>query len=71
LVLPGETGLLVPPDDPAPLAAAITALLDDSAAAARMAERARARLGDRFSPEYLGAVLDETYRGTSVRPSRR
>ncbi|GLW61958.1 hypothetical protein Arub01_02020 [Actinomadura rubrobrunea] len=71
LVLPGETGLLVPPDDPASLAAAITALLDDPAAAARMAERARAALGDRFSPGYLGAVLDETYRGASVRPHRR
>ncbi|MEU6039557.1 glycosyltransferase [Actinomadura sp. NPDC047616] len=71
LVLPGETGLLVPPDDPEPLAVAIAALLDDPSAAARMAVRARAHVGDWFSPRHLGEVLDETYRGASTRPHRR
>ncbi|MFD0692061.1 glycosyltransferase [Actinomadura fibrosa] len=71
LVLAGETGLLVPPEDPAGLAGAIAALLDDPSAAARMAERARARVGDWFSPAHLGTVLDETYRGTSKRPYQR
>lgn len=37
----GETGLLVPPDDPPALADAIVSLLDDRAAAERMAARAR------------------------------
>jgi glycosyltransferase involved in cell wall biosynthesis len=68
LVLAGETGMLVPPEDPERLAGAIGALLDDPAAAARMAERARARIGDWFSPAHLGTVLDETYRGGSKRP---
>jgi glycosyltransferase involved in cell wall biosynthesis len=68
LVLAGETGMLVPPEEPDGLAAAVAALLDDPSAAARMAERARARVGEWFSPEYLGAVLDETYRGNSRRP---
>ncbi|MCP9979636.1 glycosyltransferase [Actinomadura madurae] len=68
LVLAGETGMLVPPEDPDGLAAAVSALLDDPAAAARMAGRARARVGEWFSPEHLGTVLDETYRGNSRRP---
>jgi len=37
----GETGVSVPPDDPAATAAAIIALLDDDAARARMGRRAR------------------------------
>ncbi|CND60061.1 mannosyltransferase [Mycobacterium tuberculosis] len=68
LVLAGETGMLVRPEDPEGLAAAVSALLDDPAAAARMAGRARARVGAWFSPEHLGTVLDETYRGSSARP---
>jgi len=68
LVLAGETGMLVRPEDPAGLAGAVSALLDDPAAAARMAGRARARVGDWFSPAHLGTVLDETYRGSSARP---
>jgi glycosyltransferase involved in cell wall biosynthesis len=68
LVLAGETGLLVRPQDPGGLADAITCLLDDPAAAARMAGRARERVGDWFSPAYLASVLDETYRGSSRRP---
>ncbi|TMR00303.1 glycosyltransferase family 4 protein [Actinomadura soli] len=68
LVLAGETGMLVRPEDPEGLAGAIAALLDDPSAAARMAERARARVGDWFSPAHLGTVLDETYRGSSHRP---
>jgi glycosyltransferase involved in cell wall biosynthesis len=68
LVLAGETGMLVRPVDPVGLAAGVSALLDDPAAAARMAERARARVGAWFSPAHLGTVLDETYRGSSARP---
>ncbi|MES9606027.1 glycosyltransferase [Actinomadura sp. NPDC000929] len=68
LVLAGETGVLVPPGEPAGLAAGMSALLNDPSAAARMAERARARVGEWFSPGYLGTVLDETYRGDSRRP---
>ena len=41
LVVPGETGLLVPPRRPGQLAAAIRHLLDSPAEAARMAAAAR------------------------------
>jgi glycogen synthase len=43
LVRDGESGLLVPADDPDALATAIRRLLDDPAAAARMGERGRER----------------------------
>ena len=66
VVLPGETGLLVPPQQPMLLAAAIDGMLDDPQAARERALRAKALLGDRFGTEHLGAVLDEVYRG---RPS--
>lgn len=71
LVLAGETGLLVRPQDPAGLAVAIGHLLDDAEAAALLAERARARVGDWFAPRFAAAVLDEVYRGTSRRPHVR
>lgn len=41
VVVDGETGLLVPPEDPAALAAALTELLDDPDRAARMGRAAR------------------------------
>jgi glycosyltransferase involved in cell wall biosynthesis len=68
LVLQGETGLLVPPDSPAELAEALTALLDDPRLARRLATRAQDRLGDQHTPEFLACVLDEIYRGSSHRP---
>jgi D-inositol-3-phosphate glycosyltransferase len=42
VVRDGETGLLVPPRDPARLAAAIDAMIDDPAGAARMGDAGRA-----------------------------
>lgn len=63
LVVAGETGLLVPPENPRLLGGAIGYLLDEPAQAERMADAARRRLSDRFSPLTLGAVLDDTYRG--------
>jgi len=62
VVLPGETGLLVSPRQPAMLAAAIDLVLDDPAAANARAARGRALLGDRFEPHRLGAILDDVYR---------
>jgi glycosyltransferase involved in cell wall biosynthesis len=70
LVMPGETGLLVPPR-PAQLAGAISWMLDHPAASRAMTERAKSRLGEWYSPRFLGAVLNDTYRGTSRRPQRR
>ncbi len=42
-VVPGETGLLVPPATVAPLAAALAQLAGDAAARTRMGEAGRAR----------------------------
>jgi glycosyltransferase involved in cell wall biosynthesis len=57
LVADGETGLLVPPRAPAPLAAAILRLLDDPTAAQAMARAGRKRVEAHFS---LRAKLDAT-----------
>jgi glycosyltransferase involved in cell wall biosynthesis len=61
LVVPGETGLLVPPQRPRLLAAAVRYLLDSPGAAARMAEAARGRLGDRHGEPDLRAALLAAY----------
>jgi glycosyltransferase involved in cell wall biosynthesis len=57
LVLHGETGLLVPPRDPAALGGAILTLLDDPTAAQTMARAGRKRVETHFS---LRAKLDAT-----------
>ena len=61
VVVPGWTGLLVPPGAPALLGRAINYLLDHPAEGARMSLAARTQLGDRFHPEVLGRDLAETY----------
>jgi len=57
LVRPHETGLLVPPRDPAALADAIATLLDDPTTALAMARAGRKRVEAHFS---LRAKLDAT-----------
>lgn len=61
LVVPGETGLLVPPGRPARLAAAIRHLLSSPATAARMAAAARDRIGDRYGLAALRSALIGAY----------
>jgi glycosyltransferase involved in cell wall biosynthesis len=61
VVIPGRTGVLARPHDPASLARALAYVLDNPERAARMAQRARAHIGGRFRPEVLGADLDEAY----------
>jgi glycosyltransferase involved in cell wall biosynthesis len=63
VVIPGETGLLVPPQRPDLLADAVRYLLDQPAAAARMAAAARARLGERFGERALREALTAAYEG--------
>ncbi len=58
LVIPGETGLLVPPHQPELLAAGIRYLLDHPAAAGRMAASASARLACKYgAPELRDALM--------------
>jgi glycosyltransferase involved in cell wall biosynthesis len=67
VVIPGETGLLVPPQRPDLLAGAVRYLIDRPAVAARLADTARARLGERFGEQALRDALTAAYAGPRVR----
>jgi glycosyltransferase involved in cell wall biosynthesis len=71
VVVPGETGLLVPPGRPDLLANAIRYLVDHPSVAARLGANGRAALGERLTPSALGEVLDQTYRGVDDLDARR
>jgi glycosyltransferase involved in cell wall biosynthesis len=66
VVVPGETGLLVPPRRPDLLAGAINYLIDYPDAAARMAATAQQRLGTRFDVTTLRDALVAAYTDTFV-----
>jgi L-malate glycosyltransferase len=53
VVVDGDTGLLVPPQDEGAMAAAIVRLLREPALAARLGEAGRARVVDQFSVERM------------------
>jgi MMP alpha-(1->4)-mannosyltransferase len=57
----GETGLLVPPDDPGALAAAIVRLLDDPALRARLGAAGRERVVRRFTWQVTAAGTAACY----------
>ncbi len=61
LVVPGVSGVLVPPGDPAVLAEALDGLLADPATAGRLAEEGRLRAGASFDAAALTTVLDQVY----------
>ena len=61
VVVPGRTGMLVPPGEPKLLARAIAFLLDHPEQGERMADAARVLIGDRFHPAILGQDLAFTY----------
>lgn len=61
VVVPGQTGLLVPPGRPDLMARAVCYLLDNPEVAARMSEAARDRLGDNFGIAAVRAALMEAY----------
>jgi glycosyltransferase involved in cell wall biosynthesis len=68
----GETGLLVPPGDPAALARAVTELVADPARRADMGNKGRDHCLQRFDITATVAQLDELYRhGISALPERR
>ncbi|MGH3072975.1 MAG: glycosyltransferase [Gaiellaceae bacterium] len=57
----GETGLLVPPNDPAALARAVRSVLDDAARAAAMGEAARARAEATFTARAMARRYEQLY----------
>lgn len=59
----GETGLLVPVDQPVPLADAIVQLANDPALRRRMAQAARKRAETEFSAEVVADQIAALYRG--------
>ncbi|MFQ5945156.1 MAG: glycosyltransferase family 4 protein [Anaerolineae bacterium] len=68
IVLDGETGVLVPPADPAAMAGAVISLLDDPTRAATLGEAGRRRVASEFSLTHhvdaterlYASLLDET-----------
>jgi glycosyltransferase involved in cell wall biosynthesis len=69
VVVPGVTGLLVPPARPDLLATAVSYLLDHQDAAAKMAITARRRLADTHSAETLGRILADAYHPVGWTPA--
>lgn len=61
VVIPGETGFLVPPDDPAALAAAIRQLLADDELQRRMGTRGRRLVLSRFTAAHMARSFSELY----------
>ncbi len=62
VVVHGETGLLVPVDEPTALADAIQRLLEDPQLRARFAAAARQRAVERFSADRVGSEIVALYR---------
>lgn len=67
LVVHGETGLLVPVDDPAALADAIATLLADPERRRRMGEAGRRRVAETFTIDSMVDKTAEVYREVSRR----
>jgi glycosyltransferase involved in cell wall biosynthesis len=62
LIEPGASGLIVPPDDPGALEAAIISLLDRPDEARRLGQNARLRVQASFDPDAEADRLVELYR---------
>jgi glycosyltransferase involved in cell wall biosynthesis len=67
-VADGEDGLLVPPGDPAALAAALARVLADAPLRARLGRQARATYEARFAAPVVAAALAELYGSCGVVP---
>jgi glycosyltransferase involved in cell wall biosynthesis len=62
VVIPGETGYLVEPDDAPGLAAAILTLLGDPELRRRLGENGRRRVDPAFRAETMAAQIADVYR---------
>jgi glycosyltransferase involved in cell wall biosynthesis len=61
LVVPGVTGMLVPPAAPRALAAAVDGLLDSPVNARRLALEGQRRAGEGYDATALSSVLEQVY----------
>jgi glycosyltransferase involved in cell wall biosynthesis len=71
LIEHGVHGLLVPPDDPAALAAAVGALLADRDLACRLGTAARERAREQFSRAAMVRRFEDFFEGIARRNGRR
>jgi glycosyltransferase involved in cell wall biosynthesis len=71
IVTDGRTGLLVPPGEAGPLAAAIARLLDDPELAARLGRDGRREALDRFTVERYRSDIAEVFAGRVDKVGRR
>jgi glycosyltransferase involved in cell wall biosynthesis len=71
LVIDGETGLLVQPDDADALAAAIRRLLDDEQLRRRLGRRGRQLAMLRFQPDEAAAAYEELFAAAAQHNPRR
>jgi glycosyltransferase involved in cell wall biosynthesis len=70
VVIPGETGLLVSPERPRQLTAAISYLLNEPAEAARMAVAGRLLIASKFAPSSFATILEAAYDSGPGRTAR-
>lgn len=68
LVVPGRSGVLVPPGRPDVMADALDGLLDDPDLADRLAQGGRELAGTSYDADGLGEVLDRIYGGRVADP---
>ncbi len=62
----GVTGLLVPPDDPGALAAAVRRLLDDPGLRRELGENGRRRVKEHYDVRVVGGRLEAMYRSAAT-----
>jgi glycosyltransferase involved in cell wall biosynthesis len=70
-VVDGRTGLLVPPDDDAALAAALARVLDDGEARAAWGRAGPERVQEGFLPSQMVAAYVDVYRSACEEWGRR
>jgi glycosyltransferase involved in cell wall biosynthesis/predicted ATP-grasp superfamily ATP-dependent carboligase len=61
-IIDGESGLLVPPDDPPALGAACLRVMQDADFAARLGAAAQQRVRERFTLQHMVTAYEELYR---------
>ncbi|MCA9081319.1 MAG: glycosyltransferase family 4 protein [Planctomycetaceae bacterium] len=68
VVIPGETGFLLPRNDTADLAAALITLADDPALRSRFGSTGRERFADQFRHEFMTQRIREVYQRVLTAP---